>query len=103
MAAMDDNFYDYDYDFFRGAIPARMKREEAYHNEMELNLTLSDIDMNEEPGPFIFELGEQRVDVNDHNSCCHKAPSDKDGGDNESTFISYLPEPDQSYEIIPFD
>ena len=103
MAAMDDRFYDDDFDFFRGAIPACMKRDDPYHNEMELNLTLSDIDLNEEPVPFIFELGEQQVDVNDHKSCCHKALSDKDCGDNESTFISFLPEPDQSYEIIPFD
>lgn len=49
---------EYDADFFRGTIPSQLKREETYHNEMELNLTLSDIDLNEEPVPFIFDLDE---------------------------------------------
>jgi hypothetical protein len=56
--------------------------------------------------PFMFELNERQTEdiaINENNSCCHKASSDRDYDANESTFISYLPEPDQSLEIMPFD
>jgi hypothetical protein len=61
--------------------------------EMDLNLTLSDIDDDEEPMPFIFEMYERPAE-DIAMDCCHKDNSDKDWDANESTFISYLPEPD---------
>lgn len=97
---------DYDADFFRGGIPARFKGDEVYHEETDLNLTLSDIEDELEPMPgFMFILDERQAEdlALDGNSCCHKECSDKDWDANESTFISYLPEPDQSLDIIPFD
>ena len=88
---------DYDADFFRGTIPSRLKGDEVYHKDEEFNLTLSDIEDELEPMPgFMFILDERQAEdaVLDGNSCCHKECSDKDWDANESTFISYLPEPD---------
>lgn len=62
---------------------------------MDLNLTLSDIDDEEESMPFLFEMVARPVeDIQMDEGCCHKDNSDKDWEANESTFISYLPEPD---------
>jgi len=83
-----------------------LTRENDCRSEIELNLTISDIDDFDEPMPILFDLNERQTEdiaINELNSCCHKASSDKDMDANESTFISYLPEPDQSIDLIPFD
>lgn len=71
--------------------------------ELDLNLTLSDIEDFDEPVPFMFPLGDGRVDLDEPASCCQKDCSDRDWDGNESTFISYLPEPDHSLDLLPFD
>lgn len=106
QASFDDNFLEYDADIFLGGLSSRLMREEVNPDEVELNLTLSDIDYFDEPMPLLFDVdGRQTEDMaeNEMNSCCHKDSSDKDWDANESTFISYLPEPDQSLDIFPFD
>jgi len=52
-------FTDYEDIFFRGAIPAYLRSDHKNNAEMDLNLTLSDIDDDEEPIPFLFEMDER--------------------------------------------
>jgi hypothetical protein len=52
-------FADYEDNFFRGAIPAYLRIDHKNNAEMDLNLTLSDIDDDEEPIPFLFEMDER--------------------------------------------
>jgi hypothetical protein len=59
QAQFNLDFADYEDDFFRGAIPAYLRRDQKNHAEMDLNLTLSDIDDDEEPIPFLFEMLER--------------------------------------------
>lgn len=54
--------------------------------------------------PYLFELEERQAqDMVMDEGCCHKDSSEKEWDANESTFISYLPEPDQSIDMIRFD
>ena len=63
--------------------------------EPDLHLDLSDVEDDEEPAGEIL--------MDERNSCCHRDNSEKDYDGNESTFISYLPEPQDSFDMIPFD
>jgi hypothetical protein len=51
----------------------------------------------------MFDLNDEHVEVHEIDDCCHRENSEKDYDANESTFISYLPEPEQSLDMIPFD
>ena len=103
QSSSGNDFLDYDAAFFRGGLPTRFRTHDNYENELDLNLTLSDIEDFDEPMPFMFQLDERPNDIDEPNSCCHKDCSDRDGDANESTFISYLPEADHSIELSPFD
>lgn len=91
--------------FFCNAIPSFLKRDEELLSEPDLDLELSDI-MEDDTDPRMFNFDEEQaaeIIMDERNSCCHRDNSDKDFDENESTFISHLPEPEQSHEMIPFE
>jgi hypothetical protein len=88
----------FDSNFFRGAIPSYLNKDEDILSEPDdLNLDLSGFMDEEEPNPLMFNFNDEpaaEILMDERNSCCHRDNSDKDYDGNESTFISYLPEPE---------
>jgi hypothetical protein len=86
-----------------GAIPSYLRRDQEMLSEPDLHLDLSSFMDDEGTDPLMFDLNDERVEVHEIDDCCHRENSEKDYDANESTFISYLPEPEQSLDMIPFD
>ena len=93
----------FDSELLEGAIPSYLRRDQEMLSEPDLHLDLSSFMDDEEPIPLMFDLNDEQVEVNVIDDCCHRENSEKDYDANESTFISYLPEPEQSLDMIPFD
>ena len=73
--------------------------KEAVDEECDLDLDLSNF-LEDLRQPFSPEDAE--IFLGERESCCGDKESAKDC-DLDSTFISYLPEPEHSMEVLPFD
>jgi len=73
-------------------------------SEPDLHLDLSDfLDDDFPPSNLLdeFEYNEKRME--ERSSCCQDGCQSDNNCANDSTFISYLPEPEQSLDMIPID
>ena len=97
----------FDSELLRTGIPSHLENDNfEVHSEPDLHLDLSDFLDDEFPPTNLlaeFENNEKRG-MEERNSCCQDGcQSDKDNYANESTFISYLPEPEHSLDMVPID
>jgi hypothetical protein len=93
----------FDSELLEGAIPSYLRRDQEMLSEPDLHLDISSFMDDEGTDPLMFDLNDEHVEVHEIDDCCHRENSEKDYDANESTFISYLPEPEQSLDMIPFD
>lgn len=92
-------------------IDLRPKRplDESFMSELELDLEMDDLlEMKEQPRATLHILADEQpgedllADADD--DCCGECRTGNiDDNAMDSTFISNLPEPEQSYEVAPID
>lgn len=84
----------FDTELLQGAIPSYLRRDHETLSEPDLHLDLSSFMDEDEPMPIMLDFNDEPNQLLELDDCCCRENSEKDFDGNESTFISYLPEPE---------